>query len=171
MNYLRAIIALLILSPVIVAGPPKRLAFGNMKFQHAWEEKKQIVTNEYVELGQTLENWQHMLAYRQYPGYTKPATIINAYFRQIKPTETPAIYRKDESGNDMIFVFLMEAPDKSYMEFNIHRFTLESGMVRSYQFAARNLRRDYDQLTSDIKNNRKFWIESVAKLNARSFEQ
>jgi hypothetical protein len=117
MNYLRAIIALFILSPVIVAGPPKRLAFGNMKFQHAWEEKKQIVTNEYVELGQTLENWQHMLAYRQYPGYTKPATIINAYFRQIKPTETPAIYRKDESGNDMIFVFLMEAPDKSYMEF------------------------------------------------------
>ncbi len=149
----------------------KNIQFGDITFTHAWENKESIITNEYVEKGQTLDNWQHLLAYRQYPSYDKPADIIKQYLTQIKPTQKPAIYQQGEGGEDLTLVFPIEAPDKSYLEFDIHRFVLEGGMVRSYQFAARNFKRDMSELGAEIKTNKNKWIVLIGKLKIADFNK
>ena len=143
------------------------ISLGKFKFSHAWSGGETIKTEEYVEEGQTLKNWQHLLAYRIYLGQTDPARIVSGYLKQIKPTQKPVIYQK---GSDLMLVFLIEAPDSSYTEFDIHRFTLEDGVVRSYQFAARNYERPLYELTDELKAYKGQWTEMVGKLTAKIIE-
>ncbi|WP_243370376.1 hypothetical protein [Geotalea sp. SG265] len=161
----------LTITGMALAAPKKDLSFAKMKFVHAWSDKKKaITTDEYVEPGKTLDNWQHMLAYRSYPTSKEPTSVIKTYLKQIKkPTQEPSVYRRSDS--DLMLVFLIEAPDKSYAEFNIHRFVAEDGMVRSYQFAARNWKRDFSSLTAEVKENREKWMEAVGNLKQSDFNQ
>ncbi|WP_126452497.1 hypothetical protein [Sulfuriflexus mobilis] len=168
MNKILGLIVLLMAS-LVQAAPLQDVQFDDIAFKHAWENKESIITNEYVEEGQTLDNWQHLLAYRQYPGHDEPAEVIRQYLTQIKPTQKPAVYKRDESSKDIILVFLVEADDKSHLEFNIHRFVAEDGIVRSYQFAARNFKRKLSALGDEISEKKSKWIGLVGRLRAADF--
>jgi len=165
------VVVLLWVTSVSMAAPVQEITFDDMSFRHAWENPEGLPTSEYVEEGATLENWEHLLAYRRYPGRDKPAEMVNWYLKQIKPTQKPAMYQRAEKRRDVMLVFMILAPDKSYVEFNIHRFVLEDGMVRSYQFAARNYKRSLTELSQEIKEKKARWMECVWQLRAIDFEQ
>jgi hypothetical protein len=167
MNFKALLVFVMVSLPFTALAAPKgNVSFGQLKFSHAWSGGSTTKTEEYVEHGQTLDNWQHLLAYRIYSGQTDPAIVVKEYLKQIKPTQKPAIY---ENGRDVMLVFLMEAPDGSYTEFNIHKFTIEGGVVRSYQFAARNYERSLFELTDEIEANKEKWMGIVGKLTAKDF--
>jgi len=147
----------------------QQIEFAGITFEYAWSSDKGGTTVEYVETGKTLDNWQHLLAYRVFKS-KKVATVINSYLKQIKPTQKPAIYKNQNSDSDLMLVFLMMPEDKSYVEFNIHRFVLEDGAVRSYQFASRDFQRESSELIDEIKTKKGEWMKLIGKLQYTDFE-
>jgi hypothetical protein len=133
---------LLAVSPTISAqdrvvgfdGEQYRLAFVDVANDGA-------VTNEYLKHGESLESWTTLLAVRRWPRSTGANETAQAWLKTVQPllSRKARIYQRQTAGDtDVIVEAWLAAPDKSYIEANLHRFvTDEHGGVRAYQFAER----------------------------------
>ena len=175
MNRHVAGLVLLLAGSMAIASPLEKIHFGNISFHHAWESKESIITHVYVEDSQTLDNWQHLVIYREYPGALKTENVLKEYLAEINPVQKPSIYqhgyKQGTLGRDYIIQFMEETPDSSYLEFVTHRFVLEGGTVRSYQFSARNFGRQLSELHEEVSANQTRWVELVEKLTAADFKE
>jgi hypothetical protein len=117
------------------------VSFSGVKYVLASVElgKDGTITNEYVPEGETIDSWTTLLASRNWPTVTKIDKATNAWVRMIKPLATRDVvaYAADGKKNDLVLEAWLSAPDKSYIEANLHRFVLENGVVgvKAYQFA------------------------------------
>lgn len=99
------------------------------------------ITNEYVPEGETLEKWTTLIGVRVWPKAEELGEIVGPYIRALEPVmvresaayETPG----SEPGTDVVFELYLAPADRSYLEYNLIRFTQEDGTdgVKSYQFA------------------------------------
>jgi hypothetical protein len=105
--------------------------------------KDGAVTNEYVKHGENLEAWTTLLAVRLWPRSMDAHETARAWLRMVQPllSRKAHIYQRVRAGGskDFIVEAWLSAPDKSYIEVNLHRFVAEEhGQgVRAYQFAER----------------------------------
>lgn len=162
--------AILLLIPAIVfASAAKTIKFADLEFHHAWEKTDNIITQEYITGGDTLDQWRKIIVYRDYPGSDNLEEIINQYFSQVEPAQPPTVYKNEADENDRIFVFIIADPERVYIEYVIHRFVMRNGDVRSYQFAARAIQDETNDLREEIIQNKDAWVASVAKMTDADF--
>ncbi len=80
---------------------------------------------EYLRSGETLSAWTQMISVQIHPDATSVSDVMNPYAeaRQELYAAEPLIYKKEdgEHAEDMIFEFLLLAPDKSFAEFVLVR--------------------------------------------------
>lgn len=169
MNKLILYAFLLLIPATTFAAPVRTIQFGNLEFHHAWENKENIITQEYITEEDTLDQWKKIIAYRIYPGNDNLDEVINQYFSQVEPAQPPTVYKKDEDNNDQLFVFMIADPERIYIEYVIHRFVMIDGKVRSYQFAARAIQKETNDLREEIVQNKEPWLDAVAKMTDADF--
>jgi hypothetical protein len=152
---------------------PANLQFGGVKYQLASVEigKDGSITNEYVPEGQTLDSWTTLVAVRQWTNATDIGDAVKPWLKMIRPllTKDVKVFRKPDSGkedNDVVFEALLAAPDRSYIEINLHRFVKEKGSegVKAYQFAQKILISGGKSDPSLFVKNRTALFNDLAKL-------
>ncbi len=169
MNKLILYVFLLLIPATAIASPVGTIQFGDQDFHHAWENNENIITQEYIPVGDALEQWRKIVVYRIYPGTDNLDEVINQYFSQVEPAQPPTIYKANDDDNDQIFVFMIADPERVYIEYVIHRFVMIDGEVRSYQFAARAIQDETNDLREEIVQNKEIWIDAVANMTDTTF--
>jgi len=105
------------------------------------------ITNEYLQDGDTLEEWTAMLSVRQWPEIDLVQDITGPYLNQMQASfvRDAQVFSPPPGtvGTDVVIELYLAPPDKSYLEYNLIRFGKEPGQqgVKMYQFA---LRGDFD---------------------------
>ncbi len=99
------------------------------------------ITNEYVPEGQSLKNWTTLLGVRRFAAARELNDVLPKYLGVIKPVlvgKPEFLKRRDvDASQEVMLVALLVAPDKSYHEYNLHRFFRTADGVTAYQFAQR----------------------------------
>ena len=152
---------------------PASLQFAGVKYQLASVEigKDGSITNEYVPAGQNLDSWTTLIAVRQWTNTTDIGDAVKPWLKMIRPllTKDVKVFDKPNSGkegNDVVFEAWLAAPDRSYIEINLHRFVKEKGSegVKAYQFAQKILISGGKSDPSLFVKNRKDLFNDLAKL-------
>lgn len=137
------ILALALLGYGAVRAESPGIQFAGVKYQLASVEVSRdgTVTNEYVPQSESIDSWTTLVAVRHWPKVKRLGDAAGAWLKMIQPllTQKPGAFRsKDAKGDDDItFEAWISAPDRSYIEINLHRFLLKPGTegVTAYQFA------------------------------------
>ena len=99
------------------------------------------ITDEYVPEGQSLTNWTTLMAVRRFGSASELKEVLPVYMRTIQPVLAGKPYFLKRNGVDpsqeVMLVLLLVAPDKTYHEYNLHRFFRTPDGVTAYQFAQR----------------------------------
>lgn len=99
------------------------------------------VTNEYVPQGESINAWTTLLGVRHWPKVDKIGDAAGPWMKMVQPllTQQAGAYKSADakSEDDIIIEAWLSAPDRSYIEINLHRFVIEAGTdgVKAYQFA------------------------------------
>lgn len=99
------------------------------------------VINEYVPEGETITVWTTLLGVRHWPAAEKIGDAAGPWIKMVQPllTQQAGAFKTADakSENDIIIEAWLSAPDRSYIEINLHRFVTETGTegVKGYQFA------------------------------------
>lgn len=127
------------------------------------------ITNEYTPRGESLESWTTLIAVRQWPQARELAEITGPYIRRLQPmfVRDAQVYRPEGSaaGTDVVIECYLAPADKSYLEYNLIRFTREPGTtgVKSYQFAVKG-EYDLDAAVEFNKPRLKSRLDTIAGL-------
>jgi len=101
--------------------------------------KDGTVTNEYVAEGESIDSWTTLLGVRHWPKVKQVEKATEAWVAMVRPllARDAVAYAAQGKKNDVVLEAWLSAPDKSYIEANLHRFVLEDGTVgvKAYQFA------------------------------------
>jgi hypothetical protein len=116
---------------------------AGVKYQLAFVEvgKDGSVTNEYVPEGETINSWTTLLGVRHWPTAKKIGDAAGPWMKMVQPllTQQAGAFKSADakSENDIVIEAWLSAPDRSYIEINLHRFVVEGGTdgVKGYQFA------------------------------------
>lgn len=156
---LHIITAFVCLACVLHASPDIELAGVKYHLASVDVNKDGAVTNEFVPVGETIDAWTTLVAVRQWPNVAKLGEAASAWLKMIHPLLTRNVQAFRPNGaknpNDLVFEAWLSAPDRSYIEINLHRFVVEPGTagVKAYQFAQKVVVKDgRGDPTSFIKN-------------------
>jgi hypothetical protein len=117
------------------------ITFSGVKYELAAVDvaKNGTITNEYVPLGENINSWTKLFAVRYWPKTSTIKEATNAWVSMIRPllARDAVMFAADKNPNDVIIEAWLSAPDKSYIEANLHHFIVEDGTigVKAYQFA------------------------------------
>jgi hypothetical protein len=169
------LLVIAILVPLTAVGDEK-IVFDENEYFLSWVDVKgNNVTNEYLIKGTTLEKWDTLLAVRLFKGKEiEIKEVLSQYMEQIKPllAVKPDILKKEGTpvSEDVTLVLFLLSPDKTYYEYNLHRFVRDPSGVKSYQFAQRlPFKEKLD--VSKVMTNQAKRIEQLGKLNVSVLEK
>ncbi len=155
----------------LARGEVPTLEFGGKKYHLADAAlgKDGSVTNEYVPEKETLENWTTMVAVRQWPKAQKVGDAAGPWLKMVQPllTQKVGVFKADGGkADDVLFEAWLAAPDKSYIEINLHRFVKEAGAegVKAYQYAQKIPMKDGKGDPASFMDSRTVRFNEVAKL-------
>jgi len=130
--------------------------------------KSGAMTNEYVPGGETVDDWTSLIGVRQWPGVEKPEDVAGAWMKMVQPllTKEAEVFRAETTANDFIVEAWLSAPDRSYIEINLHRFVAEPGTkgVKAYQFAIKIPMHDGKGDPSQFLKNRDACFAALARM-------
>lgn len=125
------------------APAPLELAGVTYTFAFAQVGKDGAVTNEYVPAGQDLKAWTTLVGVRHWPRQTSLRQVVGDWLKMVEPllTRKVEVFPAGDpaNANDQIVEAWISAPDKSYIEINLHRFVRVDGVngIRAFQYAHR----------------------------------
>jgi hypothetical protein len=99
------------------------------------------VTNEYVPQGESIGAWTTLIGVRHWPMAKKIGDAAGPWMKMVQPLLTQQADAFKSAGakseNDIVIEAWLSAPDRSYIEINLHRFVIQEGTdgVKAYQFA------------------------------------
>lgn len=167
-----AVTAVFCLAGAVRAESPATLDFGGLKYRLASTEKGKdgSLTNEYVPEGETLENWTTLVAVRHWPKAEKVGDAATPWLKMVQPllTQKVGVFKADSAkdAEDILLEAWLSAPDRSYIEINLHRFVKEKGTegVKAYQFAQKVPMKDGKGDPSSFVKLRTARFNEMAKL-------
>lgn len=114
-------------------------------------EDGEVRINEYLRVGETVENWSRMLTVRYYKNAKKLKDAVNPYLDQIKPyrvVPVDAFQIKDSTNKaDLVFATMLMDPKGDYTEVVVHRFIVnDKDEIRSAVMSERVKGMDRDAL-------------------------
>ena len=148
MNRSFFLLMLLVCSCAILRAELPSVSFSGIKYVLASAEvaKDGTITNEYVPEGESIDSWTTLVAARYWPKVKKVEKATDAWVAMIRPllVRDAVAYAADGKKNDVVLEAWLSAPDKSYVEANLHRFVIEEGAVgvKAYQFAEKIVMKD-----------------------------
>lgn len=118
------------------------VTYDGARYELAFVDLKgKTATNEYVPEGESLSHWTTLIGVRRFGSATEIKDVLPTYVASVKPmlaTPMEVLGRKGIGATqDVMVVLLLTSPDKSYYEYNLHRFIKTSEGVVAYQFAQR----------------------------------
>jgi hypothetical protein len=154
------------------------LDFGGKKYTlaSAVVGKDGSLTNEYVPEGETLQSWTTLVAGRQWPKAEKVGDAAAPWLKMIRPllTKKVEVFKSEGAkGDDILFEAWLSAPDRSYIEINLHRFVKEEGSegVKAYQYAQKVVMKDGKGDPSTFLENRTKRFNELAKLKLTAHQK
>ncbi len=143
MKTTRLLVLLLCLGSGLRASDAANFTFVGVKYQLASVivSPDGSVTNEYVPEGQTIDAWTTLIGVRHWPQAKKLGDAAQPWLQMVHPLLTQNVGAYKSTGakneNDIILEAWLSAPDRAYIEINLHRFVLEDGTdgVKAYQYA------------------------------------
>lgn len=95
------------------------------------------ITNEYVPNGETIDSWTTLLAVRYWPKINKVGDATGPWVKMIHPLLCRNLGVFARNDNDVLLEAWLAAPNRSYIEIDLHRFVAEPGTggVKAYQYA------------------------------------
>ncbi len=139
--------------------------------------KNGAITNEYVLPGQNVNSWTSLLAVRQWPDAGTVGEVAAAWVKMVKPllTRDIEVYKPNEEkgNNDIVVEAWLSAPDKSYIEINLHRFVKEPGVsgIKAYQYAQIIKMKDGKGNVDDFLNRRDALFEAIGRLDVPAYKR
>jgi hypothetical protein len=132
-------------APAAPASPQadaKTITFDGVKYVLASVNiSRATTTNEYVPEGQSLTDWTTLIGVRRFAAARELKDVLPTYLGVIKPVlvgKPEFLKRKNvDASEEVMLVALLLAPDKTYHEYNLHRFFKTADGVTAYQFAQR----------------------------------
>lgn len=121
--------------------PAKRVTFDGQTFDLAFAKSDSVVTTEeYLPAGQNLQAWTQMASIRVFHQQDDPKQAVDGLAKLLARQSPPPpqnITTDSDSGAVMID-FVMFAPDKSFVEFNIFKYSKRAeGGLLAEQYAIR----------------------------------
>ena len=118
------------------------ITFEGHEYRLAYADVKgQTVTNEYLIDGESLSAWKTLIGVRHFRESKEVKDVLPPYLKQMQPhfaIKAEVVQKKDSSfPMDVALIMWLIAPDKSYYEYNLHRFVQTPNGVMAYQFAER----------------------------------
>lgn len=119
--------------------------FASNRYELAFVDSgdKSGITNEYLQAGDTLDEWSSMIAVRQWPEIDRVSDLSGPYLEQVRArfVRNAQVFSPPPKtvGTDFILELYLAPPDHSYIEYNLIRFGKEPGQrgVKMYQYALR----------------------------------
>jgi hypothetical protein len=95
------------------------------------------ITNEYVPEGETIDSWTTLLAVRYWPKINRVREATGPWVKMIHPLLCRNLGVFARNDNDVLLEAWLAAPNRSYIEIDLHRFVAEPGTggVKAYQYA------------------------------------
>lgn len=149
-----------------VLAAEKSVTFDGQTLYLAFEDDKPTVRlEEFIQKGETLQNWTRLAGIFEYPKDNDPKTLAANIARLVKeqnPAAQSSIIENEASG-DVILDFVTWPADESCIEFNIFRFSKNpQGGLSARQYALREYK-DIPGFLKKLKPLRLRLIESMAK--------
>lgn len=172
MKRLVTLALLCLLAGSVLRAETASVEIAGVKYHLAWVDvsKDGAITNEYVPMGETIDAWTTLLGVRYWPNAKRVADAVNPWIKMIHPllVRKAEIYGVTDSKNrdDIVIEAWLAAPDRSYIEINLHRFVIEPGAdgVKAYQFAQKIVMTHGKGDPTSFMKNRGTLFGAVSKL-------
>lgn len=153
----------------------KYITFANKKYYFKWASKGIAPkVNEYVLANESVESWSSLIGVRFYENAIQLKDVLPSYMSSIKSF---LVARPDFIGRrmadptkDVTLILILTPENKSYYEYDFHRFMVVDGGVKTYQFAVRfpKLTKQYVDIV--LKNQNK-WLRELWHLNIDVYDK
>ena len=91
--------------------------------------------------GENINNWTTLIGIRLYKDAKELKEVLPPYLASIKKflVVKPQFFKNgtDKNIKDMTLFLILSPPDRSYYEYDLHRFITTSEGVQAYQYAIR----------------------------------
>jgi len=142
MRYLFMALLMVCLFVPQAAYAASKIVFDGRVYTRQAVDRTDIMTQaEYTQGRETLENWTKLIAVRHFPNVADPkemaAKLVDVLYAQNPEAKHEMVILED--GNDVLMDFITWPSNKTYLEFNVHRYRKVEGYkgLISYQFAYR----------------------------------
>ncbi len=165
---------LFLFSTAAAAGTPI-VGFDQDSYALAWANvKDNVISNEYVRAGETVDHWERMLTFKEYTGAQHIKDVLPGYMASVKPllAQKAKVFEKEDSRHteEITVVLALLAPDKSHYEYVVHRLVADAKRpVRSMIFS---LRIPYSESLdlSQIEKNKNKWMTGLEEVNPELYK-
>lgn len=165
--------ALLVLPTVVAAEEPKKpqLQFQGQAFELAFSQSnQQEAINEYIPAGETLEQWNTLLAVRSYAGrrdYQQLAGGLVKALKEKNPLARAALHTSPDGKRSMVDFVTWDLAQE-ITEFNVFIYQLgpDGNSVLSQQFAERAYGKDEGlEFLRNLKDRRLKLLAAVGEFS------
>jgi hypothetical protein len=142
--------------------------FDGQTYVKAFEKKSKTASvTEYLPSGETLKSWNRLVAFRTMTGTENPKLAAMGLIRALKhsnPQAQSAMFEHPAS-KDVIVDFVTWPADGSFIEFNIFRYSRQSGGkgLLLQQYAQRAYGDDSTAFLEKLKTERQRLVDVMAK--------
>ncbi len=150
------------LKTITINGQPG-LEFGNTRFELV---TRNDLVNQYIPVGQTLENWQAMFVIRRFPELSTPQeaidNVVENLIEQGADQKLISVTKGSRPDRELAIDFIIWTEDKSLTEFNVHFYRNVDGNMIAKMYLMRGYgRTGHDELSSTIISSRQLIVDSV----------
>ncbi len=124
------------------------------------------LVNQYIPVGQTLDNWEAMFVIRRFPELSSPQDAIDNVVENLIDANADqnliSVTQGSQPENELAIDFIIWTEDKSLTEFNIHVYRKIQGRMIANMYLMRGYGAEgHNGLSSTIATNRQLILDSV----------
>ena len=139
------------------------IQFGQTSFKLA---TKNNLVNQYIPVGQTLDNWQEMFVIRRFSDLNSPQEAINNVRENLiqdgADQNLISVSAGKQPDSELAIDFIIWTDDKLLTEFNVHVYRkVEGGMIANMYLMRGYGTEGHDSLSLNIATNRQLILDSV----------
>lgn len=147
------------------AAPPRQVEFDGKKLKLAWQsENPELPVEEFIPADETLEKWTRLASIRRFPDLDDPKSLAATTVETVNASYpgAPTNMFDNPESEDAIIEFVVDAPDESFVEYNLFKYAKDpKGGVIAQQYALRTYG-DKEKFLKHLKSVRQSLLDEMA---------